>query len=478
MSWQPNESYPISAFPRAMREVALELQNNVQAPIELIAPQVLGVAALACQNSVDVQRPNCAPSACSLNILLFAGSGEGKSTILAHLDEAVREFEDEKATEFDRHFAITEAEFRTWEIEHKVTLTEIEKRAKKSEETTDLQTRLSQLIKRKPIPRSTPRLTYEDPTPEAVISGLCHVWPSAAVVSAEGGSFFNGRASNDLATWNKIWDGRGLSVERKVSGITAHRSPRCSLLIATQDGPFRRFYERRGVEAQESGFLPRFLVSYPPSNRGTRFLSEREMKWDALTTFKIRVKSILANNIEAVEGGRFERAVLRFSADAAQRWTNAYNKVESLAGPGQYLCDVQGYAAKIAENIARVAAIFHYFEGCDGDISLDTMDRAVRVCEWHSHEYKRLFSSGSPMNRSECSADLLEQWLRDYGIRTGLTVVKKNWVRQHGPYTLRDRERLNNALEELIRNYKISVYTDGRRTKVINIHGLQQASRI
>lgn len=43
------------------------------------------------------------------------------------------------------------------------------------------------------------------------------------------------------------------------------------------------------------------------------------------------------------------------------------------------LSDFRDYASKVAENMARVASLLHYFNGNDGDISLSAVEDAVKI---------------------------------------------------------------------------------------------------
>ncbi|MEI7000729.1 DUF3987 domain-containing protein, partial [Klebsiella pneumoniae] len=57
-----------------------------------------------------------------------------------------------------------------------------------------------------------------------------------------------------------------------------------------------------------------------------------------------------------------------------------------------FLSDFKDYASKIAENMARIAALLHYFNGDEGDVSLTAAEAAIEISAWYVDEYIKLFS--------------------------------------------------------------------------------------
>jgi hypothetical protein len=52
--------------------------------------------------------------------------------------------------------------------------------------------------------------------------------------------------------------------------------------------------------------------------------------------------------------------------------------VETDMRPGFYFAEIKDYASKYAENLARLAAVLHFFSANDGDISLETIQGAEK----------------------------------------------------------------------------------------------------
>src|SRR5690606_31551671 len=140
---------------------------------------------------------------------------------------------------------------------------------------------LAALEHEEPEPPRVPRLVYGDATPEALTWGLAKGWPSGGVLSSEAGAIFGshgmGRESimRNLAILNELWDGRPQSFDRrKEGGSFTVRGARLTVALQVQEATLREFFARSGVLARGSGFLARFLVSWPESTQGQRLFSE------------------------------------------------------------------------------------------------------------------------------------------------------------------------------------------------------------
>jgi hypothetical protein len=464
--------YPVDALPPMLAATVKELCANSSVQAELAAPLVLGVASLACQGEVDVARPNCEPSPCLLYTVVVSGSGTRKSTVLNKLLAPIREAEQELAGQAAAKMPAHEAAMLAWDVRKKYMVAEIEKNAKKNESLTKLQEQLSALMTERPLRPMAPKFVYEDPTPEAVVDGLCRTWHSAAMISAEGAGFFNGRPSNDLPMWNKLWDGAGLGVERVGRGSFSNNNARCGMILAVQEGPFQEFRESRGAQAMDIGFLARILISRPAKQVSPRFLHDGQIdaEWFAVQQFQTRVKNLLLSQATNYTGACSGRTVLELSAHARQIWIDAFNQIESQMQPGGQLAAVSGYASKIGENAARIAAIFHWFEGKEGKIDAEEINNALMICRWHTDEYLDCFRPPSPIPLECRDADTLERWLAENVWNKGRAQIRKNEILQFGPNQIRTKLRLDNAISVLIGGNKVRITLSSNKTKIVELN--------
>lgn len=460
--------FPVDALPPLIRNAVLAVQAKTKAPMSLVVSVILGAVSITCQNSINVRRPNMAASSCVLNILIAAESGERKSGVTGEIFQPIREFEERQAEKSKLKLKAYEAKFAAWEIRQKVILTEVEKQEKKQAETEHLILRLEEHQAKKPEKPLILKLLYSDVTPEALLFGLSE-WPSAGLISDEAASVLNGRATHDLGMLNKLWDGTTQTTDRRGAGSVVIKEPRLTVLLAIQNKPLRQFLDRRGDQAREIGFLARYLVTRPDSTQGTRFIGYQVESSNHLLLFQERVTSILEKNVHDVEQGSFTRHTLGFTPEADLRWVNAHNDIEASMAPYGYLSDMKDYAAKIPENIARMAALFHYFEDGEGDISFEMVDRAAFVCSWYTDEFKRIFTPLPPVPVDQQEAQILERWLYEFVWCAGKYFIRKNEIRQSGPGVMRNKIRLERALDRLVRDGKIWFGVDENKTKYVNL---------
>ncbi|PPK37589.1 hypothetical protein CD175_15025 [Pseudomonas laurylsulfatiphila] len=232
--------------------------------------------------------------------------------------------------------------------------------------------------------------------------------------------------------------------------------------MMVQESAFKVYMERRGEMSRGSGLWARFLVCRPVSTQGSRFLRNCTVSWEYRDRFAARLTELLNENVESQSGSKKEKKIICFSREACERWLQLFNSIESENRAQGHFAGAGDHASKLAENIARVAALFQYFEFGDGEISLGTLEAAISVCGWCSDEFLRIFM---PPPQEEVDALELNSWLQRYR-SSNQRYVPKNYVLQHGPNKLRGRERLNRALEVLRRQGEVSLSQCGKTMQV------------
>lgn len=384
-----------------------------------------------------------------------------------------REIEKEIADQVSRKAPEYEAAFLAWDLRKKSLENQIRQEVRKGQVSQEVQNLLAKHLSSRPGSQEVPKFVYEDPTPEAVVNGLCQTWNSAAVVSSEAANFLNGRASADLSLWNRIWDGAGIGVERIGRGAMFSHVARGSLILAVQEKPFEDFRNVRGDEAMEIGFLARLLISNPPNMIGNRIIDETDkvVTWESLDGFQERIRKILRNEICNSHTRNLDRKRLSFSDRAKRKWIDLFNEVEKNIQPGGSLAYIPGYASKICENVARVAAVFHYFEGKEGSlIQEEDIANAEKVVRWHTDQFLRAFVKEGQVPVEKRDANALEVWLLEHVWRGQKEYVQKNFIRQFGPNSLRNKMRLDNAIQLLISANIVQIRLDSCKTRLVYLN--------
>lgn len=404
MSFSPYNLFSISPehnLPPLLKDVVFEVQGQVKAPMPLVVSSALAAVSVACQGIADVRRMESLEGPISLWFLSIAESGERKTTVDNLFMRPIRDFQASN----DR------------------------------------------------------RILYSDTSIEALVHSLKDQ-PSAGLVSDEGSSVFNGQAITAFGTLNTLWGGGELPVDRRGAKPFTIRDARLTVALMAQPDAFRKFLDCKGKEARDTGFLARCLVSQPFSTQGFRQIDPNSPSAPLkhLPEFQSRLASLLAD-------GQNPRRLLSFDPAAQRYWGEIYNWTEGQMSLGGRFHHTKDHGAKFAENVARLAALFHIFEGYEGDrISRETLERADSVIRWYSNEFVRIFSPPPEIPREQLDANLLETWLAEQVRSRGFVKWRRSALLQSGPNALRHKTRLGPALDSLVSRNILWVTREGKTT--------------
>lgn len=462
------QEYPLDALPDAVRCAVEEVAGFVKAPIPLIATSALAALSLAIQAHTDVQRAEKLHGPCGLFLLAIADSGERKSTCDGFFTTAIRDYqarEQEAAKPFIRAY---KSEHDAWEAQRSGLREKIKSLAKEGKSCTALISQLHNLDADEPTAPRVPRLIYGDATPEALTYALAKQWPSGGVISSEAGSVFGGHGMGgdsvmrNLAALNQLWDGATLNTERRSSESFTVRGARLTMALQVQEATIRAFFDSTKGLARGTGFLARFLVSWPQSTQGTRHFTEAPANWPALANFNARLTLILNRPAPIDPDGGLTPAMLTLAPDAKAAWVEFHNAIEAELSTGRELYDVRDVASKTADNAARLAALFHTFTGSIGPIDIEAMEAAARIALWHLIEGKR-FLGELAMPAELVNPARLETWMLDYCRREQTDRVPTSQIQQYGPGGLRDKKIFTEAITELAELGRARLVKDGRK---------------
>jgi len=445
-----------------------ETERNIQAPRPLIFFGALTALSVAIQGRFDVRKPTaqCVPTA--LLMLAIADSGERKSSSENIFLGPVREFQKEQEVGWRRRLGEWEVREKIWDAKNKQLLRGIEKSTCKGVCTEVIEARLMQHALLRPLRPRQFKMLYDDSTPEATyFSGYQNI-PSVGVISSEGG--FKNRAFGDVPKINAAWSDDPIVVDRKTAGSYELHNFRMTVSFMTQPSDFNSYIEKHGESTRGSGLWARFLVCAPESTQGARILGSSTLSWEHVKGYEGRLRELLADNLVLLDSPHEVRNVIKFSPDAHRRWLEVFNEIELNIKPGGRFCEAGDHASKLMDNISRVAAVLHVFEGFDGDISLGVLNFSIDFCLWCSDEFCRLFV---PPKEADIDIHALRVWF-DRFYSDGYRDVKKNHILQCGPRRLRNKKRLDAALDELYSLGEISYFEQGS-TLIVDFSNIDRA---
>jgi putative DNA primase/helicase len=467
------EPYPLDALPDTIRAAVEEVAAFVKAPIPLIASSALAAMSLAGQPHYDAKRAEKLQGPVGLFLLTIADSGERKTTCDGFFTKPIRDYEEAQAEAAKPALKDYQVKIEAWEAKHGGIKEQIRHLAKRSESTEDMEKALRELENKKPEKPRIPRLLYADATPEALAYGLATQWPSAGVVSAEAGIVFGSHGMGkdsvmrNLALLNQLWDGASLTIDRRSTESFAVRGARLTMALQVQEPTLRSFFDKTGPLARGTGFLARFLVSWPESTQGNRPYTDPPEDWPKLTAFHKKIEEILRITVLVDDAGALSPVPLTLTPDAKAAWEEFHNEVERELSSGGELYDVRDVASKSADNAVRLAVLFQIFEhGPGGAVELDCFERAGRIVAWHLNEARRFFGELA-LPAELADAARLDTWLIGYCQREQTHLIPTREAQRLGP--VRDKGKLMAALGELEELDRVRV-TKERPRKIIKVN--------
>ena len=463
-SLDPETHYPAEALPSILGKAVTAYQCYGQQPIALVACSALANLSLAFQALANVARDRYLISPVSLYFLVVAQSGERKSAADNVFSKPSRSWEAEirKKREPDVETALTL--HQAWQMERDGLLSQIKRAMMTGEDTTFYKDLLARLIRIEPDIPLLPTLYFEDATQEALALHLARGWPSASLWSDEAGIVLGSHSMQSnparfVALLNRLWDGKAFTAHRKTTDSFTLQHRRLTLNLMMQPLLLQTMANQHQNISRQSGFLPRCLLAYPKSAMGVRFYQEPPESKTYLDDYETRMTDCLNQSLHLNRKGCHKLPTLFMSSEAKRAWVQFFNAVESgLNYQGQW-AGLQDFASKAAENAARLAALFHLFEGKMGDIGSEAMEQAIEIIHWHMKETRRLFDAGNQTNEL-ADAQTLFQWLKD----KELNQITARDIQRLSP--LRDIERRDNAITVLMEHQMVRLTKEGSKMTI------------
>ncbi|MDZ4141150.1 MAG: YfjI family protein [Methylotenera sp.] len=465
--------YPLEALPSGLGDAVREVLKFVQCPMALAACSALSALSVSAQHLANVRRAEGLTGPVSLYTLAIAESGERKSSVDKHFTTAITAWEANQAELAKPDVKRYKVEYDSWLMRYDGLKQKIKETSKQQKPTDTLTENLHELAGNEPLPVRVPRLIYGDATPEQLGYSLAKHWPSAGVLSSEAGIVFGSHgmsgdsAMRNMALLNVLWDGGTHTIDRRTTDSYRVQDARLTMGLAVQADTVRNFFDNSKGLARGTGFLARFLIAWPTSTQGNRPFKEPPTAWPNLKVFSERITQLLNKTPLLTDTGGIQPPILDFSIDAKKAWITFHDDVETELRQGGDLTDAKDVASKAADNVARLAALFHLYEWqSEGVINKDLVERAIAIVTWHLFEAKRFLNQiaiPEHINNAIKIDDYILRYCQDHKFDT----VTKNYLRQHG--AIRDKKLLNDALDELIDANRIRIILDDR-TNIIEVN--------
>ena len=454
--YSPPRAYPIPALYSVIRDAVLEVQRNLQAPDALIAGSFLTAMSVACQGDADVVLPTGQVRPLSLDVLVIADSGERKTATDSIVCAPIYAHDEEMAQKHNTALLTYKADRRFWEAQDAAIQRKIAKALNRGEDIEHLRAELIKHGEHEPSKPVRARIVHQNITERPLMEAMQGNGKSIAILSDEGEVVLKGGAMSKLGTLNKAWDGaKTLTLDRADDSIEVF-NPRLTISMMVQERVFKAFMDKRGEIARASGHLARYLVAWPASTQGFRFMSLKDPVWEHLPRFHDRAAELLAAAHKRQTSGDHSRKKLSFTPEAKELWVRTQNDIEPRLHQSGDLASVRDFASKSMEITGRVAAILHHFSGQEGDrISMETLERALDVVGWHFDEFIALFGDKNDEPEHVKDVRTLGRYLWSRYWQAGFGLAMRNEVRRCGP--IRHQGRFEAALHQLCMDGSIQV---------------------
>ena len=427
-----DESFPWRALPETIQGAVIEICTNDKVAVPIAVQAVMSAVSLACQDLIWIDRGIGGKSVCSLYMLAVADTGARKSRADSAVTSAIEDYDRDKRAQHSkqiesdgyfskerrRNIEELEKDARAWRRQIRtLTIREskggsdvVETAKAELEEIERNRARLNREESEYRAPRLQ-RVFYSKMPIRQLEQSLAENWPSAGLFSDEAAGILSARNESDMSSLDELCEGKAIDV----AGRTARESffvedPRLTISLMVQPIVFDRFLERKGELAKGIGFMSRVLLSRPDTPYGKRTIdtSKRRLTdWTEL--FNDRVHKLLSHAHSDLALRERGRKTLYFSSSAQREWEADFNKREVETADGGQLVYEREFVNRYAEHVARLAALFHFFENGrlggesrndderECEIPKDTVDSAMRVVEWYLNEFRRVFNPDAAM---------------------------------------------------------------------------------
>ncbi|MGD8161777.1 YfjI family protein [Pantoea sp. FN0307] len=448
---------PIQRCKPDFQGVVNELVANMKIPQPMATVAVISAMSLACQGIINVRLIGDLVRPVGLYTVIVAESGERKSATDSKVNAPFYESDNEQHEIYLKKMEEYTQAYAFYQEHLKVLRTEFKALVRKKECTKELEHEICILRKSRPEMPVQHQFLVSDITPAAMKKSFSGKQKSFGLISHEAGNILDGHAGRDLYLLNMGWDNSTISVKRKNEPELRIKDVRLTASLMTQMSVLKKFLSKKKGLPRGSGFLARVLICYPKSTQGTRFIEDEGISTRYIAMFHQRIRSLIRETLAIQDSG--ERKCLRFTVEAQKSWIQIANEIESHLNKGGLLEDFKDYGSKMAENIARMAAAMHYFEGSFGNIPESTLQAAKDICFWFADEHIKIFREINGMKITPNLERELLCWIRNRCnarfAKEGKNYISKNDVLQYGPAQLRTKAAADEILERLLKKNEI-----------------------
>lgn len=445
----PAAPYPLDALGGALADAARAIHEVVKAPAAMCGTSILAAASLAAQHLANVKHDSI-NEPLSLWAVTIGESGERKSAVDGWALGA--HYQHEKAAQPDYAAAM-----KAFTVEQAAYSAAVSKAKSGGHDANRASIRAAlEAVGPEPEPPLVPLLVLSEPTLEGAQKQLIKGWPSVGLFSSDAGEFLGGfsmsaeQKTRTAASLSKLWDKGSFDRLRAKADEAGGKfyGKRVALHFMVQPVIAEGVLSDATLTGQ--GFLPRCLLAWPESTRGTReYVSADLHDNPAVRRYWAKVHALLDRDYPLADGTRneLEPRALGLTPDAAALWVQFQNATERELADGGQFASVYAWGSKAGAQVLRVAGVLSIFDNPDaGAIERDAIERAAELVLWHLHEAVRIVGTAA-VPREVQNAEALLDWCH----KERRTLLCSADALQFGPACIRTADAFNAATKVLER---------------------------
>lgn len=380
--------FPIECFPKELKKYSLELAEELQVSIDMVASSILGVLSLCNQGKYYVQGKEGWKEPINLYILVIAPPAERKSAIFNRLTYSVYKYEEDKNIKL-KPIVISNNNRRDILIGN---IEDIKRKLKRNNKNRyelmqELETKQNELSNLEEI--NYIQLIADDITPEALVKTMKNNNEKMAIFSSEGGIFstINGRYNNNIPNIDillKSHSGDKARVNRKQNDNETDilDNPILTMLIFAQPLVLENLF--KNVEFSSKGLCARFIYCYPQSRIGFRNIESKSVNQITQEYYNSLIKKLLDNN---------DTKILTLSPEAYKLSIEFANQLEPKLNNELY--DMSDWAGKFHGLVLRIAGNLYATNNIGTNNSIidkDTMEKAIKIGNYYLEQAQNVYS--------------------------------------------------------------------------------------
>jgi replicative DNA helicase len=424
--------FPLDVLPPWAKEYVDAVALSTQTPVDLAALLALTTAAACLAKRVEVLPREDWAEPVNLYTVCALPPGSRKSAAFSLIAKPL--LDHERRNNRDMSLQIAEAGDKLDILKGQIDA--IKKNLSKAtdENGPELAEKLRQLREQlaeheRVMPREE-RLVADDVTPEKLASLLSQYGGRMAVLSADTDVFgmmagkYNGQLPN-LDVYLKGHAGDDLKVDRVGREPDYVEKPALTLGLAVQPEVLQGLIKKPGFRGR--GIIGRWLYSLPEDRIGYRSFHTPSVDPVLAADYRAKIQALADTEPKVDEFGQQEPILLRFAADAGERYWSWAETIEHRQRPGGDLQDLKDWASKLHGLVARIAALLHVLGGGKGDahITYETLEKALDVGEYATYHAKAAFQE---MGADRVMSDARR--ILDYVMRSGRESFKGRDIQQ------------------------------------------------